>query len=100
MTCDAVDELLSDLMDGELPDGTRAAIEEHLASCEGCAASYRRLRRTVRFVRANASVDIVPRTPGATYMSFSRALVDADYTRTGDEIVRDEGYYPQEGDGR
>jgi hypothetical protein len=99
MTCDAVDELLSDLMDGELADGARAAIEDHLASCDSCAASYKRLRRTVRFVRANASVDLAPGTAGDAYMSFSRALVDAGYARTGEEVVRDEGYYPQEGDG-
>ena len=36
MTCDAVRDLLSALLDGELPAAERARVEEHLAGCPDC----------------------------------------------------------------
>ncbi len=54
MTCDEIQELLSDLLDDELAAGARAGVQAHLASCERCAGAYRALSRTVRFVRTNS----------------------------------------------
>jgi anti-sigma factor RsiW len=36
MTCDAVRDLLSALLEGELPAAERASVEEHLAACPEC----------------------------------------------------------------
>jgi hypothetical protein len=87
MTCDEIDELLSDLLDDELAEGPRNAVERHLASCEPCAASYRALKRTVRFVRGNAPTGFTPDTPGSAYMGFTRAMVDESYGRTPEEAI-------------
>jgi putative zinc finger protein len=89
MTCDQIEELLSDLLDDELAAGARAGVESHLASCGRCAASYKKLRRTVRFVRANSAGNFAPGTNGALYAGFTRALVDEDF-KTQQRILRDE----------
>jgi anti-sigma factor RsiW len=89
MNCDEIEELLSDLMDDELAEGARAGVEAHLASCERCAATYRALRRTVRFVRANADVALLPGTPGGVYQQFTRAMADGGYGRGAADVIGD-----------
>jgi hypothetical protein len=90
MSCEEIQELLSDLLDDELAAGARAGVEAHLASCEECARSYKQLRRTVRFVRANSAGNFAPGTNGALYAGFTRGLVDDAYKAERDRILRDE----------
>jgi anti-sigma factor RsiW len=99
MNCDEIDELLSDFIDDELAAGVRAGVEAHLAGCERCAGSHRKLLRTVRFVRSNARTPLVPGTPGGAYADFSRALIDESYGRRGTDVIRSEGFpvSPEEG---
>ena len=87
MTCEEIQELLSDLIDDELADGARVAVESHLAACEACEAEHRALLRTVRFVRANSSAALRPGTPGGVYMDFTRALADEAYGRSGTDVM-------------
>lgn len=81
MSCDEIQELLSDLIDDELSAGARSGVEAHVASCERCAGAYRALKRTVRFVRSNADPELLPGTPGGNYLQFTRGLMDADRPR-------------------
>jgi len=81
MSCDEIEELLSDLIDDELADGVRAGVEAHIAACDRCAKSYRALERTVRFVRANSRPRLAPHTPGGAYANFTRATADEAYGR-------------------
>ena len=76
MNCTQVGPLLSELLDGELPDETRVAAEAHLEACGECAREFRALRRTVRFVRGRASVAMTAGTPGGIYEEFNRAIAD------------------------
>jgi len=78
LTCDQIDELLSDLIEGDLPDAARAGIEAHVAACARCAAAYRSLKRTVRFVRAHAGERFKPGTPGGQYFEFVARLMQDD----------------------
>ena len=87
MTCDQIEELLSDLIDDELPAGARAGVEAHIASCDRCARSYRALERTVRFVRANSRPRLAPHTPGGIYADFTRAISDQSYGRDPVEVL-------------
>ena len=87
MTCEQIDELLSDLLDDQLADGVRAGVEAHLASCEACATSYHALKRTVRFVRAHAGTTLRPGTPGGAYQEFTRALMDESGTAAPEQIL-------------
>jgi anti-sigma factor RsiW len=89
MTCDQIQELLSDLMDDELAEGVKAGVEAHLATCEACNSSYRALKRTVRFVRRQASVRITPVTPGGVYHEFTRATMDDTSGKTAEEVFRE-----------
>jgi anti-sigma factor RsiW len=87
MQCDAVRDLFSELIDGELPDAVRARVEAHVAGCEACARDLRALRRTVRFVQANGATPIEARTPGAAYSEFTRAIVDESYGRAPEQVL-------------
>jgi len=89
MNCNEIEELLSDLIDDELADGARAGVEAHLASCERCAATYHALKRTVRFVRANADVRLLKGTPGGNYQEFTRAVTDGGYGRSAEDVIDD-----------
>lgn len=87
LTCDQLDELLSDLLADELPHAARAGVEAHLATCATCAASYRAMKRTVRFVRAHANTPLDPGTPGGQYQDFTRAMMDEDYDREPIDVI-------------
>lgn len=94
MTCDQIEELLSDLLDDELSASVRAGVETHLASCDNCSLAYKKLRRTVRFVRANAEPELAPGTPGGLYALFSRAHMDSTLGGSERDIIRNEGGLP------
>lgn len=87
MSCNQIEELLSDLIDGELAEGARAGVEAHLAACERCRAAYRALLRTVRFVRANAEARLAASSPGGAYMDFTRAISDPDDRRPPEDVI-------------
>ena len=86
MNCEQIDELLSEFIDDELSDGARAGVLAHLQSCDECASSYKRLVRTVRFVKKNGRVPIRSGTPGDLYANFSRALIDPSLGNDGDPV--------------
>jgi anti-sigma factor RsiW len=91
MTCEQIDELLSDLLDGQLDPATALAVETHLNACEACAASYKQLKRTVRFVRANSHAALAPGTPGGMYARFTRSHMDPTMEKSTSDIIRDGG---------
>ena len=91
MTCDQIDELLSDLLDGELVPEVQQTVEEHLASCDSCAASYKQLKRTVRFVRANSDPALAPGTPGGVYAQFTRSHMDPTLGKSQLDIIHEQG---------
>ena len=92
MDCDQIEELLSDLIDDELAAGARAGVEAHVASCGRCGETYRQLRRTVRFVRANAAHDAKPGEAARVYEGFIRAVVTAGDDRAAKGLLRDAGF--------
>lgn len=89
MNCDAIDELLSDYIDGELADESSAAVKAHLAGCERCAASHRALRRTVRFVRNVGETNIGSAGAARWYSDFTRSMVDETSRRTTADLLRE-----------
>jgi anti-sigma factor RsiW len=76
--CEQVDELMSELLADELTEGLRQGVEAHLGACARCDDVYRRLRRTVRFVRAHADTPLTPGTPGGAYWEFTKDLMQDD----------------------
>jgi len=47
ITCQEVVELVTDYLEGELDDSTRAELEAHLALCPGCDAYLTQMRVTI-----------------------------------------------------
>jgi anti-sigma factor RsiW len=48
MTCKELVELVTDYLEGRLPDATREQLEAHLAACDGCTAYIDQMRVTLR----------------------------------------------------
>jgi anti-sigma factor RsiW len=48
LTCHEVVELITDYLEGSLPDDDRRRVEEHLAGCDGCSHYLEQMRETIR----------------------------------------------------
>jgi anti-sigma factor RsiW len=48
LTCHEVIELLSNYIEGALTEYDRRRVDEHLASCDGCATYLEQMRETIR----------------------------------------------------
>ena len=57
MTCREVVQLLTDYLEGALPDADRARVEEHLAGCDACTAFLAQLRIAGRVIAGLATVE-------------------------------------------
>jgi anti-sigma factor RsiW len=47
LTCAEVVELVTDYLEGRLPDGQRRRFDEHLTGCDGCNAYVEQMRATI-----------------------------------------------------
>src|SRR5579859_39902 len=52
MTCFIAKNMLSELMDGELPSARKAELEGHLSGCSGCSHELEQIRRVRTLLRA------------------------------------------------
>ena len=48
MNCKSLVELVTDYLEGALPEAERASLEQHLAGCDGCTAYLAQIRMTIR----------------------------------------------------
>ena len=48
LTCKELVELITEYLEGTLPEGDRARVDEHLAGCEGCTNYLEQMRQTIR----------------------------------------------------
>ena len=82
LSCPEARELVSDYIDGELPETTAAALEDHLETCPSCPPLYASLIQTLADLKALAEAPLVD--------DFHRRLeaVLADAERPGDPIPR------------
>jgi anti-sigma factor RsiW len=47
LTCAEVVELVTDYLEGRLPEGQRRRFDEHLTGCDGCTAYVEQMRATI-----------------------------------------------------
>jgi anti-sigma factor RsiW len=47
LTCAEVVELVTDYLEGRLPDAERRRFDEHLTGCDGCTAYVEQMRTTI-----------------------------------------------------
>jgi RNA polymerase sigma factor (sigma-70 family) len=97
LACDEMEELFSDLIEGELPEKTAHGIRAHIAACARCSPAYKQLRRTVRFVQAQADVPLEPGTPGGLYNEFTALLMQGEPDRAKKVMGRAVLGWPQKG---
>lgn len=48
MTCKELVELVTDYLEGTLPDEVRIRMERHLSGCDGCTKYIEQMRQTIR----------------------------------------------------
>lgn len=48
MTCKELVELVTDYLEGTLPDDVRTQLENHLSGCDGCTNYVEQMRQTIR----------------------------------------------------
>lgn len=48
MTCKELVELVTDYLEGTLPDETQTKMENHLSGCDGCTHYLEQMRQTIR----------------------------------------------------
>ena len=47
LACKELVELVTDYLDGELPEQDRVRLEDHLARCDGCRSYLEQMRATI-----------------------------------------------------
>ena len=52
MNCESLVELVTEYLEGALPDDERARLEAHLADCDGCKTYLDQIRTTMRLTGA------------------------------------------------
>jgi anti-sigma factor RsiW len=60
MTCQELVELVTDYLDGALPDAERARFDAHLAECPGCDRYLEQVRMTMEIVGATPALASQP----------------------------------------
>ena len=72
VACKDVVELITDYLEGALPVDLRAAIDAHLATCDGCTDALAQMRETIRLT-GGLSEDHVPTAEREAVRSAFRA---------------------------
>jgi anti-sigma factor RsiW len=60
MTCQSMSEVLFDLAAGNVPDGQRQAVDDHLKSCCSCAALVQSYQWTIALSRQLPKRELPP----------------------------------------
>jgi anti-sigma factor RsiW len=76
VVCASGVELLMDYLEGVLPPDVNAALEQHVAGCERCAAFVASYRETPRILR-DATAAPLPADVEASLQAFLRARTPA-----------------------
>jgi anti-sigma factor RsiW len=73
--CRDLVELLTDYLEGAMPDPDRARLEEHLAGCDGCTRYLEQIRTTIRLT-GMLSEDAIPSEGREQLLGVFRAWRD------------------------
>jgi anti-sigma factor RsiW len=69
LTCAEVVELVTDYLEGRLPESERRRFDEHLTECDGCTTYVEQMRATVATARRLLEPELPP--------GLERRLLDA-----------------------
>lgn len=60
MNCQRLVELITDYLEGVMPEAERGLVDEHLAGCDGCSAYLEQYRATIRLTGMLTEEQISP----------------------------------------
>jgi anti-sigma factor RsiW len=70
LSCQELVELVTDYLEGVLPDADRGRLEEHLETCDGCRDYIEQMRTTIALAGATRPVDLAPEAEDALLAAF------------------------------
>lgn len=71
MTCQELVELVTEYLEGTLPQLELQRFEHHVATCDGCAAYVDQMRRTIQLL-GRLAVDDIPADEQSTLLELFR----------------------------
>ncbi|HET8653097.1 MAG TPA: zf-HC2 domain-containing protein [Gaiellaceae bacterium] len=70
LSCQELVELVTDYLEGALPDEDRRRFEEHLATCDGCSTYVEQMRTTLRVTGELKADALTPEAEAALREAF------------------------------
>ena len=70
ITCQELVEVITDYIEGTLPEDDRERFEAHLEQCDGCRIYLDQMRRTIAVVGRLSEESLDPRTRGELVQAF------------------------------
>ena len=70
LSCQELVELVTDYLEGALPDEERAGLERHLETCDGCRDYVEQMRATVSLTGEARPAPLTPEVEEALLASF------------------------------
>ena len=69
LSCQELVELVTNYLEGALPEGERASFEDHIQRCTGCLEYVEQMRATIQLTGSLSPADVSPEA--------ERTLIDA-----------------------
>lgn len=60
LTCKELVELVTEYLDGTLPENVRARVDQHLAGCDGCTNYLEQMRQTIQLTGKLREENLTP----------------------------------------
>jgi len=70
LSCQELVELVTDYLEGALPQGERASFERHIEGCMGCREYVRQMRQTIELTGSLTPADVGPEAEAALLAAF------------------------------
>jgi anti-sigma factor RsiW len=70
LNCNEMVELVTDYLEGSMPDADRMRFEAHLSTCEGCTNYLHQMRETIRITGRLTPDQIPPEQQDALRSAF------------------------------
>ncbi len=70
MNCSELVELVTDYLEGSMPDAQRARFDEHVSGCDGCTTYLEQFRITIRLTGMLTEARVAPEARDALLGAF------------------------------
>jgi anti-sigma factor RsiW len=70
LSCQELVELVTDYLEGALPEAERASFEHHIEGCRGCHEYVRQMRQTIELTGSLTAADISPAAEAVLLAAF------------------------------